>query len=485
MARDRDNERRTGNKTRAAFFVSISAIVAATALSCALVGYSAWMASVPEATPIPGAERAEAVAKYIEAHDGALHPYSGARELSTLSIPARLLPPGEDYSATELSRAVRARAAILVDAATGKILFERDADELIPPASMTKLVAMYVALKAQADGKISFDDVVALPSESWAENIPPGSSLMFLARGQTVTVRELLAGMAVVSGNDAAIALAYHVAGSVPAFVDMMNAETARLGLRYTRFVEPSGLSELNVTTPREFADFALVYCREFPEALAAFHSRERLEYPMPWNLPAGRSERPIAQESTNRLLGKMDGCDGLKTGFIRESGFNLTATARRNGVRFISVTMGGPGSSMYEGTDIRSRDGQAMLEWAFAHYATDESTRLLPVEVAVWKGRENALEAIPAGDSAITVPRSALGKIRVAYDVPRSIRSPVLAGDQLGKIDYYYDGELLRSVPLVADRTIHTASFPKRALDHLAMRISPIFELKNALKAD
>jgi serine-type D-Ala-D-Ala carboxypeptidase (penicillin-binding protein 5/6) len=269
----------------------------------------------------------------------------------------------------------------------------------------------------------------------------------------------------------------------VEAFVGMMNAETARLGLKNTRFVEPSGLSELNVTTPREFADFALVYCREFPESLAAFHSRERLEYPMPRNLPAGRTERPIAQESTNRLLGRMDGCDGLKTGFIRESGFNFTATARRNGTRFISVTMGGPGSSMYEGSEIRSRDGEAMLEWAFAHYATDESVRLTQVPVAVWKGRENALEAIPAGDSAITVPRSILtdsgtGKgLRAVYDIPRSIRSPVRAGDQLGKVDYYFGEELLRSVPLVADRTIHTTSFPKRALDHLAMLISPIFK--------
>ena len=213
MAEDRKNERRTGIKTRAAFFVSIGAIVAATALACALIWYSAWMASVPEAMPIPGAERAEALAMFAEARDGALHPYSNARELSPLSITARLLPPGEDYSAAALSQTVRARSAILVDATTGKILFERDADELIPPASMTKLVAMYVALKAQADGKISFDDVVALPRESWAENIPPGSSLMFLAQGQTVTVRELLAGMAVVSGNDAAIALACHVAG--------------------------------------------------------------------------------------------------------------------------------------------------------------------------------------------------------------------------------------------------------------------------------
>ena len=380
-------------------------------------------------------------------------------------------------SDNEVKESIEARSAILLDASTGEILLEKDADELIPPASMTKLVAMYTAFKAASAGEITFDDVVDLPSESWAVNIPAGSSLMFLGAGQRVTVRELLLGMAIASGNDAAIALAIHVSGSVPAFVDRMNGEMSRLGLVHTHFVEPSGLSELNMTTAREFADFARVYVEEFPEALKAFHSKTKLEYPMSWNLPAGSRETPVVQYATNKLLGQLEGCDGLKTGYIIESGYNLSLTAERNGTRFISVTMGGPGSSSNTGSMIRSKDGSSLIEWAFGNFTTVKPEAIAPIDVTVWEGSAQGLEAIPAHSQYYTAPRQA-GETKDGKNpesmktpvivIPKSLEAPVNAGEVIGRVEYRMNGVIVRTVPLIADRSVSKAGMVSGTLDRI-----------------
>lgn len=366
---------------------------------------------------------------------------------------------------------VNARSAILVDAATGSVLLEKNADEPIPPASMTKLVAMYATFRAMETGSITFDDVVALPPQSWAVNIPPGSSLMFLAEGQRVTVRELLEGMATVSGNDAAIALAHHVARSVDAFVRMMNSETSRLGLTGTSFVEPSGLSESNMTTSREFADFSRAYVTEYPEALKAFHSRTSLSYPMEWNLPAGSGERPVFQRATNRLLGILPGCDGLKTGFIYESGYNMTLTAERNGTRFISVTMGGPGNGSAEGNALRCEDGTALMEWAFANFRTVKGEPPSRMAVPVYGGSIRAVGAIPATGTSFTVRTgSGDGKIDETIQLDPWLEAPVDAGDVIGEVTYSMGGKVLHEVPLVADRNAAEGSPARRAFDAVAL---------------
>jgi D-alanyl-D-alanine carboxypeptidase (penicillin-binding protein 5/6) len=369
---------------------------------------------------------------------------------------------------------VNARSAIVIDATTGSVLFEKDADEPIPPASMTKLVAMYAAYRAMETGAVSFDDVVVPPPESWAVNIPPGSSLMFLGEGQRVTVRELLEGMATVSGNDAAIALAYCVAGSVDAFVSQMNGETKRLGLSGTTFVEPSGLSERNLTTAREFADFSRTYVTEYPEALKAFHSKTSLSYPMERNLPEGSAERPIFQRATNRLIGELPGCDGLKTGFIYESGYNMALTAQRDGTRFVSVTMGGPGNGSAEGNALRSEDGTALMEWAFANFKTMKGDPVERMAVPVFGGSVRAVGAIPAIDANFTVSARDAESGATAVDKTISIdpwlEAPVNAGDVIGTVTYAMNGKVAREVPLVADRNSLEGSPVRRAFDAVVL---------------
>ncbi|ULQ59426.1 D-alanyl-D-alanine carboxypeptidase [Brucepastera parasyntrophica] len=425
----------------------------------------------PEPEPVSPAEEAFALSVYRRENAAQSPAYRDAPELSPWSWKTG----AETISETaEAARArINAGSAILVDAATGSVLLEKNADKRIPPASMTKLVAMYTAFHAIENGEISLDDLVDLPPESWAVNIPPGSSLMFLGRGQRVTVRELLEGMAVVSGNDAAIALAYHISGSVPGFVDRMNEEVKKLGLTQTFFTEPSGLSEENVTTPREFADFSLVYIRDYPEALPEFHSLTDFSYPRNWNLPPGTYTAPVRQQATNRLLGLLPGCDGLKTGYIDESGYNLALTCSRGGSRFISVTMNGPGNGSAEGNKYRIRDGSLLMEWAFDTFTTVHPGEVTPFPVPVWEGSLNSLILLPAGTSSFTAPsdRQNLSAIETVVFTP--VTAPVYAGQELGRVNYYIDGEIVKSLPLVADRNIRSAGFVKRIFDRLVRAIA------------
>ncbi|MBQ5383177.1 MAG: D-alanyl-D-alanine carboxypeptidase, partial [Treponema sp.] len=261
---------------------------------------------------------------------------------------------------------MNAESAIIIDVATGEILYEKDADLEIPPASMTKIVEMYVVLDAVENGLVSLDDTVPLPSESWEENIPWDASRMHLAKGQKVTLRELLLGLAICSGNDASIAVANYISGSMDSFVARMNEAAESMGLTKTSFVESSGYSEENMTTAREFATFARQYIKRFPYALEEFHSQPKIRYPEQKNMPEGKEAVPYTQQNTNKLLDEIPGCDGLKTGYIDESGYNISVTAEQNGTRFLSVTMGGPGMNMIEGNKYRVEDNKRLFDFAF-----------------------------------------------------------------------------------------------------------------------
>jgi len=376
-----------------------------------------------------------------------------------------------------LAQDVHARSAILISADTGEILFEKNADISIPPASMTKLVAMYTALKAVESGEIQLDQEIIPPEESWAKNIPAGSSLMFLGPDQKVTIRELLEGMAVVSGNDAAIALAMTLCGSVDSFVERMNRETAALGLHSTSFVEPSGLSEYNRTTSREFAAFSRLYINRYPQTLSAFHSRRELVYPMPHNTKAPTEVQGIRQSATNKLLESLDGCDGLKTGFIYESGFNLALTCMRNGQRFIAVFMGGPGSNSREGNRFRVQDGSSVMEWAFSNWRHTTLEYPDTIPIPVWGGSEDGLHVLRVFDTPALIPVLADGiptdgnTLVPHLKVPPYLEAPVIAGTIIGTIDWEMNGKVVLQEDVIADRTITVGSAGERCIDFLALQ--------------
>lgn len=375
------------------------------------------------------------------------------------------------YNTVPADLDISAESVILIDTATGSILYEKNAEEEIPPASMTKLVEMFVVYEAVENGEVSLDDIVPLPKECWGINMPSDASLMFLAEGQIVTLRELLLGLAIASGNDASIAVANYVAGDMESFVERMNAVVKRLGLTHTFFVESSGYSELNHTTAKEFAAFCRVYLNRYPETLSLYHSQKVLRYPLEKNLPSYQKKQgdgqAITQYNTNRLLGNLEGCDGLKTGFIYESGYNLALTAERNGVRFLSITMKGPGKGSKEGNKYRTKDGTCLMEYAFSSfsdYRPEGSSHEYTVPVP--GGTEKFVKLIPAEDETLTVPHiiglnpmDSVNAVQVTVNIPKYINSETECGKQYGQIVYSIGSDILRTIPLTADRQIKKAS--------------------------
>lgn len=392
---------------------------------------------------------------------------------------------------------IQARSAVVLDAASGALLFEKNPDISIPPASLTKLVTMYTVMQAIENGEIGLTDTISPPSQSWARNLPRGSSLMFLGDGQQVSVEELLQGLAVVSGNDAAIALAIHTAGSVAAFVKRMNAVVKGLGLQHTHFEDPNGLSEYNHTTARDFARFSAVYVREYPEHLQCFHSLRQFSYPQQHNML--KPQITIRQTATNTLLWKLSGCDGLKTGFIYESGFNIALTAQRNGCRFIAVILGGVGATMEEGKRIREANGITLMEWAFTHFSTQYAHNFslhIPI-VPVIGGQEPAnktavrpLLTDPRGQhGAFTAPflNSYISQdsaehipIEARVSVYEVLSAPIKMGEKIGTVAFFIkskEGERVLAVfPLVADKTVNTGSTLRWKYDNLALKLYRTF---------
>ena len=217
---------------------------------------------------------------------------------------------------------VRSRAAVLMDAETETVLYSLNPNLSVPPASLTKLMTIHIVLEEIGAGRASGGEIIIPPPESWARNQPPRSSLMFLDRDQRVSLDDILLGMAVSSGNDAAAAAALRFAPSIDGFALLMNAEAERLGLASTRFVEPSGFSPANRSTAMDFARFCSAYTALHPQALARLHSAREFSYPKNVNV-SGRAGT-IVQFNRNPLLGAVEGVDGLKTGYIPEAGYNI-----------------------------------------------------------------------------------------------------------------------------------------------------------------
>lgn len=372
---------------------------------------------------------------------------------------------------------INAASGVLIDVKTGSILYEKNADRIIPPASMTKLAVMYVVFQDIAAGKVSLDDIVPLRSASWAVNAPAGSSLMFLAEGQTVSLRELLLGLAVVSGNDAATAVADYIAGSQSAFIERMNAEMKKLGLKHTRFVDSSGYSEHNRTTAREFVSFARAYLNLYPESLNEFHSVKEFGYP---------ASNPIIQKNTNPALGIIEGVNGLKTGFIPESGYNLALTAERGSVSVLSVTLGGPGKGTKQGNEYRLEDARILTSYAFDNFQTISVKHSDPIALSAACGKKSAFfarEAVPRSNTTkieevppeitLTLPASTAELKRTfIFKTKNCMRAPIKAGDIVGKAVYSADGLTVKEVPLIADRNIEKAGFIKTLFDKIACKI-------------
>lgn len=361
-----------------------------------------------------------------------------------------------------------ARAALMIDVETGTVLYERNADEAIPPASLTKVAGMYTVFEAVELGQAALNDTVEIPANAWARNMPPYSSLMFLGPGQEVTLEELLYGLAILSGNDAAVAVATHVSGGERQFVARMNHAMRRLGLEQTRFVEAAGLSAENTTTAREFTRFLYAYLQRRPDALTRFHALPEYSYPLEHNRTPDNGEPTITQANRNVLLREYDGADGIKTGYIPASRYNLAFTAARDGRRLLGVLLGVPGDNHIEGGRERARQAAALLDYGFDKFTNREIGAPDLGHLTVWFGTAREVAVRADGHDVVTLPRGLLADLEGEVILPREHEAPLTSGTRIGELRYTVNGELLHVRSLYAAESVDRGSLPRVLWDHI-----------------
>jgi D-alanyl-D-alanine carboxypeptidase (penicillin-binding protein 5/6) len=401
-------------------------------------------------------------------------------------------PPAAGLPADSLAGA---RAAVLQEADSGKVLFSYRGDSPLAPASLTKLVTLHLVYNRIASGSLEADRVIAVPPQASWRRLEAGSSLMFIEQGQRVTVGELMRGVAVSSGNDAALALACVVAGDAPSFVRLMNREVRGLGYSTLCFVDPSGLSADNSVTAREFAAFCRDYIRLHPESLADLHARKSFTYPLPANLPAraggagGTGDAPggiwpdpgarppaIRQNNRNLLLWEYPGLDGLKTGYIDEAGYNIAATARRGGMRLIAVVLGIQAPDHVQGGRLRADAAAALLDYGFASFVTLRPDPPPLDRPRVWKGKQRTVEPVPARELVLTMSRRLLAEpLRFETRLKDRLIAPVRTGQVVGELRVLAGEQLLERFTLLAAGRVERGGFARRLWDGLRLGLDSL----------
>ncbi len=331
------------------------------------------------------------------------------------------------------------KSYLLVDMLSQQVLAEKNPDERVEPASLTKLMTAYVVFDALRQKRVTLSQPVTISEKAWRA---PGSR-MFLEPGKSVPIEDLLLGMIVQSGNDASIALAEGVAGSEDVFVEQMNREAARLELRSSSFVNATGLpNPQHYSTPSDLVLLSAAIIREFPQYFPMYRLRE-FRY------------NDITQRNRNNLLGRDPYVDGLKTGHTESAGFCMIATAQRNGRRLIAVVI----DAGSEGA--RAAEAQRLLNYGFEAFDTLKLyARGQPVhELPVWKGSSEQLPAGFTDDYYVTIPKGFADRLKARLESMQPLIAPIRAGDRVGTLRLTYDGQPFGERTVVALQTVSIAN--------------------------
>lgn len=373
--------------------------------------------------------------------------------VATALLIAATLAPRTAYAQSG-EAGVKAPNAILMDADTGAVMFQRNADDLIYPASMSKLMVLAIVFKALKAKEIKLDDEFFMSEYSWRKGgAPSGTSAMFVPVGTKATVEELIKGITVQSGNDAALAIAENMGGNEPGFVKRMNEEARALGLKKSTFRNATGLYEPeHQMTARDLAILARHIIKTYPEYYGYFAIKE-FDY---------RKHRFF---NRNPLLNLVPGVDGLKTGFIKESGYGLVASAKQDNRRLIAVVAG------LTTADERRDDGRRLLEWGFRNFSEAKvfDAGEIVGHARVWGGDRMYVPLVGSGDVNIWVPRTPANprlSAHIQYMWP--LKAPLKKGDQVATLRVTTATDASSEAPLYAAEDVPTGGVMRRGLDSI-----------------
>jgi len=349
-----------------------------------------------------------------------------------------------------------AKAWVLVDAQTGRVLAEKNADEQLPPASLAKMMTTYIVSNEIEAGRMEEQSLVRISDNAWElGGAKTDGSTMFLSPRSEVSVLDLMHGVIIQSGNDAAIALAEYVSGDEQAFSDTMNRQAELLGMNNTRYLNATGLpAEGMVTTARDLSLIASAIIREHPNYYSIY-SKKYFEH------------NNINQPNRNRLLWRDTSVDGLKTGYTKAAGYCLVASAQRRDMRLISVVLGASSET------ARAKESQKLLSYGFRNYDTKviySAGDLLKENTKVWYGQQEFLNLTISDDVILTFPRGSQKKLAANILVDEQIEAPIYQGQELGRLQVTLDSKTLIDVPLVAQTGIEESGLMSRFFDWIIL---------------
>ncbi len=345
---------------------------------------------------------------------------------------------------------INAKGWLAIDFQSGFVMAESNAGKRMEPASLTKLMTAWVVFNELRAGNTKLQDEVLISKKAWRM---PGSR-MFVEVNKRVSVKKLLKGMIIQSGNDASVALAEHVAGSEDAFANLMNHHAQKLGMANTNFMNSTGMpGEKHITTPRDMVTLSIALIKEFPEYYK-WYSEKQYTY------------NKITQYNRNKLLWRNKFVDGVKTGHTESAGFNLVTSALQNDMRIVTIVMG------TKSEEARARESQKLLSYGYRFYETHKLYEAgTPIaETKVWKGDADKLPMGIKEDLYVTIGRGQYKKLNAEINIDTQITAPVQKSQQYGTLDISIENEQLTQVSLVALENIDKGSAWKRMYDSVML---------------
>lgn len=345
-----------------------------------------------------------------------------------------------------------AKSYVLMDADSGQVLAASHPDLRSEPASLTKLMTAYVVFHALQDGVIHLNTPVTISAKAWRM----GGSRMFVNVGSQVSVNNLLQGLIVQSGNDAAVALAEKVGGTEGTFVELMNQYARKLGLKNTHYVDASGLTSnpAHYVSALDLAILSRAIIKEFPQ----YYHRYFAEKQFTWD--------DITQMNRVSPLFTDPSVDGLKTGFTDKAGYCMVVSALRNGMRLIAVVMGTPSEA------ARAVDDEALLNYGFNFYETHKlyAADSVLAKINSWKGADSSVPVGVLDDMYVTIPKGGYRRLSAALQVPEGVIAPVKAHTEVGTVTASYDGKVLAQAPLYTLKAVPEGNIFRRMIDSIRL---------------